>query len=717
MVGVILNPQTGIGEVNIPTLAADTAVSVGFIGGDALAPFMNEIRQIFNRPLKSQSENFEKSNKIKEEIKENNKNFNIQQLNKLKEMSDTIHKSNEENVKLSGIIKDSIDKDEKIFNAYGKTFLNLLTKGAATYYQDIVKQVNMLRELESAGVQLHKGYDSLYEGANKAGMSMNDFAGHLKKMSPIIAQLNSAYKDGAKVFSESLANIDKNLLLTNDEKAAVFESLVNSLGPSQLQKMTNEQLYDETNRLAKEMKMLSVATGKSVENIAKENDIKSRELRIRAYAASRPQFKNIQSTLTSIGLGGNEWLDYFMSGGANMTPEMVTTIAGSDFLQAALPKIMQEVLSGTLNTESIKNIKKTYSGLLNSDYNKIRGLSGDSGIQMASAKSNIFQASAFGALDVIQGVMGLNTNTSLKGDTTEAEKTKELLANSKAIADSLNRIENVITDAKTGGIAGMNTSLNLVKGNIKTLSEKMVDLNDSLKSSGLSGMTTGLGATTLSVAVPLIGTFLGSIANKYVEKGIHNIFNGLNFIKNTPKKSLISKANIKKGGLGVIKSGAGLAKRFAAIDVLYNGINNFLSYKNGEQSGFDTFANTINDSLVDSSFGLADKVGGVMYGIGHVLASPITGESISDAFYKGYNEIVSYKNQSKPNSQIGDVKEQVDESVKKVEEHNNNMEQLTNETNKHLTELIDLYKEKMSIDYNNAIYGKIQIAQPDNVGG
>ena len=45
------------------------------------------------------------------------------------------------------------------------------------------------------------------------------------------------------------------------------------------------------------------------------------------------------------------------------------------------------------------------------------------------------------------------------------------------------------------------------------------------------------------------------------------------------------------------------------------------------------------------------------------------------------------------------------------------MEQLTNETNKHLTELIDLYKEKMSIDYNNAIYGKIQIAQPDNVGG
>lgn len=712
MVGVILNPQTGIGEVNIPTLAADTAVSVGFIGGDALAPFMNEIRQIFNRPLKSQSENFEKSNKIKEEIKENNKNFNIQQLNKLKEMSDTIHKSNEENVKLSGIIKDSIDKDEKIFNAYGKTFLNLLTKGAATYYQNIVKQVNMLRELESAGVQLHKGYDSLYEGANKAGMSMNDFAGHLKKMSPIIAQLNSAYKDGAKVFSESLANIDKNLLLTNDEKAAVFESLVNSLGPSQLQKMTNEQLYDETNRLAKEMKMLSVATGKSVENIAKENDIKSRELRIRAYAASRPQFIEMQSTLTSIGLGSNEWLDYFMSGGANMTPEMVTTIAGSDFLQAALPKIMQEVLSGTLNTESIKNIKKTYSGLLNSDYNKIRGLSGDSGIQMASAKSNIFQASAFGALDVIQGVMGLNTNTSLKGDTTEAEKTKAILKSSKDIVDSMNQLGNRIDDLKTGGVDGMLKSLNLAEEGVTLANNTLKLLNDDiLRKYGLNGVTTGLGATIGSVATETVGTFLGEIAFKKFSKYSSSIFKDLNSVKNTSKtkfgKALIAtKTPVRALGK--------LAAPLAVLGTAYGGIDEYQKYKNGEKSGEEAIRDTIGGVSGGAMTGAS--IGAFFGPIGALVGAGIgaTAGYISNKIAEGK---IKDSNQSKPNSQIGDVKEQVDESVKKVEEHNNNMEQLTNETNKHLTELIDLYKEKMSIDYNNAIYGKIQIAQPDNVGG
>ena len=712
MVGVILNPQTGIGEVNIPTLAADTAVSVGFIGGDALAPFMNEIRQIFNRPLKSQSENFEKSNKIKEEIKENNKNFNIQQLNKLKEMSDTIHKSNEENVKLSGIIKDSIDKDEKIFNSYGKTFLNILTKGVATYYQNIVKQVNMLRELESAGVQLHKGYDSLYEGANKAGMSMNDFAGHLKKMSPIIAQLNSAYKDGAKVFSESLANIDKNLLLTNDEKAAVFESLVNSLGPSQLQKMTNEQLYDETNRLAKEMKMLSVATGKSVENIAKENDIKSRELRIRAYAASRPQFIDMQSTLSSIGLGGNEWLDYFMSGGANMTPEMVTTIAGSDFLQAALPKIMQEVLSGTLNTESIKNIKKTYSGLLNSDYNKIRGLSGDSGIQMASAKSNIFQASAFGALDVIQGVMGLNTNTSLKGDTTEAEKTKAILKSSKDIVDSMNQLGNRIDDLKTGGIDGMLKSLNLAEDGVTLANNTLKLLNDDiLRKYGLNGVITGLGATIGSVATETVGTFLGEIAFKKISKYSSSIFKDLNSVKNTSKtkfgKALIAtKTPVRALGK--------LAAPLAVLGTAYGGIDEYQKYKNGEKSGEEAIRDAIGGVSGGAMTGAS--IGAFFGPIGALVGAGIgaTAGYISNKIAEGK---IKDSNQSKPNSQIGDVKEQVDESVKKVEEHNNNMEQLTNETNKHLTELIDLYKEKMSIDYNNAIYGKIQIAQPDNVGG
>ena len=133
MVGIILNPQTGIGEVNIPTLAADTAISVGFIGGDALAPFMNEIRKIFGKDLAEIRETTQDLKDNSKDLKDNSKDLNEEfakeskkQIDKLKEMSDTIHKSNEENVKLSGIMKDSIDKDEKIFNAYGKTFLNLL---------------------------------------------------------------------------------------------------------------------------------------------------------------------------------------------------------------------------------------------------------------------------------------------------------------------------------------------------------------------------------------------------------------------------------------------------------------------------------------------------------------------------------------------------------------------------------------------------------------
>lgn len=721
MVGVVFNPQTGIGEVNLPTLAADTAISVGFMGGDALAPFMNEIRQIFKKDLDNISTASTETVKKQDNLLKQNNKFSQEQLrhieeqvSHMKEMAKTYKGQQETLDKLSGIVKDSIDKDEKIFNAYGKTFLNLLTKGAATYYQNVVKQVNILRDLESAGVQLHKGYDSLYEGANQAGMKMSDFAGHLKRMSPIIAQLNSAYKDGTSALTKSISSIDKNLLLTNDEKVAVFESLVNSLGPSQLQKMTNEQLAMETNKLAKEMKMLSVATGKSIENITKENDIKSRELRVRAYAASRPNFAKVQKTLSSIGLGSNEWIDYFMSHGANMTPEMAVTIGGSEFLQAALPKLMQAFNNGTLNMDSIKNIKGAYGNLINNDFNRIGLLSGDASIQMASAKSNNFQAHAFGALDVIQAIQGLNTNTSLEGDTLQAEQTKDLLANSKDIVDSMNRIENVITDAETGGIAGMNKSLNLVKDGIEKLSTTMGDLNNLLKSSGLSGMTSGLGATALSVAGPLVGTFLGSVATKYAGKGIHNIFNGLNFIKKTPKKSLISKANIKKGGLGTIKLGAGLAKKIAAIDVLYNGINNFNSYKNGEQSGFDVFANTINDSLADLSFGLAPIIGGVFNGIGHAIVSPITGKSISDAFSYGYNDVVSYKNQSKPNSQIGETKEEINKSIERNDEHNYIVEKNINTVCASLSNIIDLTKQ--TNDYLNKLCNNGTYYAPYNSG-
>lgn len=707
MVEISFNPNTYVGSIDLPTLASNTAVSVGFAGGDSLAPFMNEIRKIFGKDLAGIRE-------TTQDLKDNSKDLNKElakeskkQIEKLKEMQSSLNRTADETNKLSGIVKDSIEKDEKIFNAYGKTFLNLITKGAATYYQNVISQVNMLRELESAGVQLHKGYDSLYEGANQAGMKMSDFAGHLKRMSPIIAQLNSAYKKGSEVFASSVANIDKNLLLTNDEKVAVFESLVNSLGPSQLQKMSADQLKIETNNLAKQMKMLSIATGKSVENLAKENDIKSKQLRIRAYAATHPEFKQMQMALQSIGLSGDDWLDYFASGGANMTPELAVTIAGSDFLQAALPHLNKGFSNKTLNEETIKNIKQRYGNLANSDFERIKNLSSDNAIQMASSKSDNFQSHAFGALDVIQAVQGLNTNTSLEGDTTQAEQTKEILKSSKSIVDSMNQLENRVKDVLSGGIDGMTKSLNVAKTGLDLANETLKTINDKiLRNYGLNGTTSALGAAALSMGGDFFGTFLANAAFSSFSKSA-NLGKAIGYIKNTPKTKIVKDLFTKQGAKAVGK----VATPIAGLVTTYNGINEYQKYKNGEKSG----AEAINDTIGGWSGGAMTgaSIGALFGPIGALVGAGIgaTAGYISSKMAEGE---IKDSNQSKPNSQIGETKEEINKSIERNDEHNHVVEKNINNVCMSLSNIIDLTKQ--TNDYLNKICNNGTYYAPYNSG-
>lgn len=58
------------------------------------------------------------------------------------------------------------------------------------------------------------------------------------------------------------------------------------------------------------------------------------------------------------------------------------------------------------------------------------------------------------------------------------------------------------------------------------------------------------------------------------------------------------------------------------------------------QSNTDALTGAVSSWAHGASLGLADKVGGAINGIGRVLASPITGESVKDAYNKGYDEIV-----------------------------------------------------------------------------
>lgn len=668
-------------ESIIPRMQNNQAISVGFETSDSIAVLKQMLISIFNPALdkseKRENEQLKVSKEINKKLDDQNKNLK------------DLQKENKEYIKKLQSVSDETRKAIEEFKGYNVSFWDIASKSFTNYVQDTVKLANVYRDIESSGILIKQGFDSLGSTASSLGMTYEELAGHLKKSAPLIAKLNGSYKDGATLFKQSIQNISDDYNLTHNEQVAAFNAALENLTPSQLRNMSEQQLIAQVDETAKQMKMLSIATGKTVEQIKEENDLKAKSLRVEAWKRNNKMQAQI---LSMLGLDSDDMLDYILSGGTRVNGQLFTQIAGDSYLQAALPDIMNMIQNGQLNLEGVKYLQQQYGNKALERMNQVDRNANNRALQAGSSASAYFENYAFNDL-ASQNLMKFDYNKAQEWlESDQRRKDAELLSNYQRFGENERARDNEILRAKTGGTEGMNKSLSLlatVNGGIAKTLEK---INNGLDSLGLSGMTTGMLANTISIAAPSLFAYSVSKFSKAVDRFAGGAFTGNGLLENmTSKDSFLGKAvrksnnfasrlpyvgkfiNTPMKGFGV---GAGAAVLGSATDWANNKLveNNII-----EKNGIANKALGYGSSML-SSAGNGAMIGSMFGPIGTLIGG---GLGAAWGFYKQYQENKALEQaEIKPNEYSSISNKAV------VNNTNNNYE-----TNEYMKKMVEIQAE------------------------
>ena len=482
----------------LPKAGNNQSIAVGFEDESALYPLKKILLDIKNG-INTDLEKIEKE--TRDTQARNLENFKKDWKKKKQEELEKNQKANDDQRKklgdiLSGILdnvkytKDSNDKLEKI-SQYALRWSEYVIDALDKHLEAAMKVGGVYRDIESSGVFLKDGFKDLGSTAYNLGMTYEDLAGHLKKSSPILARLNGTMGDGLKVFESSISNIDKNLNLSNSEKAAIFENVLSNLSPDQLMRMSQEQMNIEINKTAKEMKMLSMATGKSVDLLNKENEAKARTLRENVWKRTHRQ---AYSVLQSLGItDDSELMDYIMSGGGKMTAGILTKMQNDPFMQRMLPMLTRSAMTNNLNSQTLASLYQQNAHLATFKSGYADRASFDPAIMMASGASDLFQNTQF------YEFYDFFKNTNLNGDMASQyfsparAGANNALGNMQSLAENKNRWDIAKLNALSGGENGVGQTAGFWSG-IYDKGASAINLYNKLPQNALTGiLATGVG--------------------------------------------------------------------------------------------------------------------------------------------------------------------------------------------------------------------------------
>lgn len=452
----------------LPTAGNNRSIAVGFENIDALAPLKMILDDYFNKIVAIEDKKYKDTNnqsdkRHKKNLEEwsklidkvlNSQDSIIEENNKsLKRLQDANEENNKEMRELNKTIKTD-KKDDKEYKQYLIRALSVALKVADKHFENAVKMGNTYVDIESSGVFLKNGFNELGDTANKLGMTYDDLASHLKKTSPLIARLNGTMGNGLKSFESAVGNIDDRLNLTNKERVSIFENVLNNLSPDQLMRMSQEQLNFEVNKTAKEMKMLSMATGKSVELINQENAQKARTLRENVWKRTH---KQAYSVLQSLGITeDSELMDYIMSGGGKMTAGILTKMQNDPFMQRMLPMLARSAMTNNLNSQTLASLYQQNAHLATFKSGYADRASFDPSKIMASGASDLFQNTQF--FDFYDSYF---KNANLNGDMTSQyfsparAGANDALGNHIGLVRARDRYDSNLQTAYSGGEQGV----------------------------------------------------------------------------------------------------------------------------------------------------------------------------------------------------------------------------------------------------------------------
>lgn len=633
----------------------NTGISVGFRSDLAIAPLRSMLEELFAKQVESNRRYLnEQEQKHKSEISKNAKQAHDDAVI----LIDRAKYAEAQRVKLSShmetISKEMRNIGQK-YQAFGKNFIFNMMKIVNKSFESTVDVVNTFRDIESSGVMVKSGFDSLWESANLAGVQLNDFGKYLGKISPTIAKLNANMQDGVKLFGESMNKISDAYGLTHDEQVAAFESTMEKLMPSQIRQMKEEELAQRVDETARNMKLLSLATGKSVENIKAENDAKSKTLRRQAYARSNP---NADMFFKALNLSDEE-VDYLLSGGVAITPDIVMKMANDQFYGAVMPELMRLSQSGGINDfGTIQSVMKKYAPLAQARESDVMKSGMNTALYSASTMSKLFETGVYSSF-AGQGAQNLVGAPTFE----EFQKLQDVNNNVLQAAQQANEEHNKYVNDKLDAISGNTDSMTAI---LKTygLSQKALDLgwdtlNNLTKGTWMEGIPTQLLAGGISLFGPLIATGMASAITKGILSGFGSLLSPLI----TLVGGIAAKIGVGPSILSNATRAAGLAMKSLSVGAFELGaiyIGNEIGKKISENEKVQKY---VNDNLKNES---TNNVYAVMGGIGAGVDAMFKGGSTDDvkkAYDKRYSELRSKSSEKKSDTPM--VKPQESSELKK----------------------------------------------------
>lgn len=197
--------------------------------------------------------------------------------------------------------KSSKSKEESNNKAVAAKIVQAVAGATISSLQNGLKRIESLRELESAGVSVAKGFDSLRKSSEDLARPQTQLVKLYTKNSQLLSRLNASanfLNDGVGFFNDTLKFVSGQFNLTRQEEEAILSEYLDTRTKyANIEQLDRERLRKETELYTKNLKQLSMATGKSIDLILQENKLKEDEFAIQALRSANPAMEALEGLL------------------------------------------------------------------------------------------------------------------------------------------------------------------------------------------------------------------------------------------------------------------------------------------------------------------------------------------------------------------------------------------------------------------------------------
>ena len=607
---------------------------------------------------------------------------------KFKKFQDTLETVTED---IKNTIQDTSKETESILLKFG----DIALKTAKAQIQAGMKFVDVHRQLESSGVSVAQGFKGLLNISRETGMGLQDISRLYTSSSKVIAKFNTATGKGVQTFTKLINGIDDNLVYTWDERNSLLQSFME--GRSALeQNFESPEFQKAFNKYTENMKLLSIATGKTVDNLVQEQKLKGNHLVKQTFEAT---YGSQGKALAKLGLS-EELEAYIISGGVKNVKEATLAMANSPVMKNILTSLLSRGATN-LDDEYVQNLMESMGKYANAERMRLSSNARNGGMTTAGYMSDEFARMNFNPYGLQTAETARNVSRARDQMASKDNQQQQRILDAQKVQRKYSRMQTEYEYLKAGGDDGWTAAMK-----INTLA--LDGLNATLK------WTNGL----------IVGNAINGIAGSVFGQNIETITKGLVNGGTNYYSSRISGQGFKGATSNILKDSKSAAKAgwkkmggFKGANVLGAGLEAYVAYDKISKASLmkehgaiseNEYKDTRNKAIGNAVGGIGGAtigtyIGGAIGAIGGPIGIAI-GSSLGGILG---NVVGSWIGEKTGDAFISDKTYMEELKIKEQETNQKGIEN-QKETNGWLEKIYTLFEENNNINRDSSLTAKMK---------